>query len=63
MGQHADGEGVEGTVWWCQGLRIGRESGKACEQFYTEEKTVTLPVQSQMLTKIGNPDKRGSVIY
>ena len=39
---------------------IGRESGKACEQFYTEEKTVTLPVQSQMLTKLGNPDKRGS---
>ena len=39
---------------------IGRESGKACEQFYTEEKTVTLPVQSQLLTKLGNPDARGS---
>ena len=33
--------------------------GKACEQFYTEEKTVTLQVQSQILTKLGNPDTRG----
>tara|TARA_B100001248_G_C27258869_1_gene397448 strand:+ start:161 stop:265 length:105 start_codon:yes stop_codon:yes gene_type:complete len=29
-------------------------------QFYTEEKTVTLLVQSQMLTKLGNPDTPGS---
>ena len=32
---------------------IGREGGKACESFYTEEKTVTVPTRKLELNKLG----------
>jgi acyl-CoA reductase-like NAD-dependent aldehyde dehydrogenase len=32
---------------------VGREGGAACEQFYTEEKTVTLPLVPPPLRKLG----------
>lgn len=32
---------------------VGREGGKACEAFYTEEKTVTVPVRELPLARLG----------
>jgi len=32
---------------------VGREGGKACEAFYTEEKTVTIPVRDVPLNRLG----------
>ena len=58
-GQHADGEGIEGTVWWCLGLWHRPREWQSLRAVHTEEKTVTLQVQSQILTKLGNPDTRG----
>lgn len=33
---------------------VGREGGKACEAFYTEEKTVTIPVRDAAMNKLGS---------
>ena len=32
---------------------VGREGGGSCEAFYTEERTVTIPITPQPLRKLG----------
>ena len=32
---------------------VGREGGAACEAFYTEERTLTIPTHLQPLRKLG----------